>query len=103
MNKDFEYKGYIGSIDFSVEDKIFYGKVLGIRALISYEGKNGEELHVGRAQKQLDLKGTHAVHLPLRQGENRRRQASQRPLQDGRRNPRRPLPVQQLSLVDCIL
>ena len=44
MNKDFEYKGYIGSIDFSVEDKIFYGKVLGIRALISYEGKNGEEL-----------------------------------------------------------
>ena len=28
----------------SVEDKIFYGKVLGIRSLISYEGENATEL-----------------------------------------------------------
>ena len=31
-------------ITFLEEDKIFYGKVLGIRSLISYEGENATEL-----------------------------------------------------------
>ena len=44
MNNTMEYKGYIGSVEFSEEDTLFYGKVLGIRALISYEGTNGAEL-----------------------------------------------------------
>lgn len=44
MNNTFEYKGYIGSIEFSEEDTLFFGKVLGIRSLISYEGKNADEL-----------------------------------------------------------
>jgi predicted HicB family RNase H-like nuclease len=39
--KHLEYKGYIGSIEFSAEDKLLYGKVLGINSLISYEGKTG--------------------------------------------------------------
>jgi len=39
-----EYKGYLGSVEFSEEDALFYGKVLGIRALISYEGSNAQEL-----------------------------------------------------------
>lgn len=39
-----EYKGYIGSIEFSEEDNIFFGKVQGIRTLISYEGENVSEL-----------------------------------------------------------
>lgn len=34
------YKGYIGSVEFSEEDACLYGKVLGIRALISYEGES---------------------------------------------------------------
>lgn len=29
MNNTIQYKGYVGSIEFSEEDKIFYGKVLG--------------------------------------------------------------------------
>lgn len=33
------YKGYVGSIELSKEDSLFCGKVLGIPALISYEGK----------------------------------------------------------------
>ena len=44
MNNIIQYKGYIGSIEFSEEDGIFYGKVLGIRSLISYEGESAQEL-----------------------------------------------------------
>lgn len=44
MNNTMEYKGYIGSVEFSEEDALFYGKVLGIRALISYEGENAADL-----------------------------------------------------------
>lgn len=44
MNNTIHYKGYIGSVEFSEEDGIFYGKVLGIRSLISYEGENAHEL-----------------------------------------------------------
>ena len=44
MNNTIMYKGYIGSVEFSEEDCIFFGKVLGIRSLISYEGENAKEL-----------------------------------------------------------
>jgi predicted HicB family RNase H-like nuclease len=42
--KQLSYKGYTGSIEFSREDDLFFGKVLGIQSLISYEGKTGKEL-----------------------------------------------------------
>jgi len=32
------YKGYSGSVEFSEEDGVFHGKVVGIKALISFEG-----------------------------------------------------------------
>lgn len=38
MNETMEYKGYRGSVEFSDVDKLFYGKVLDIKALVSYEG-----------------------------------------------------------------
>ena len=44
MNNTIEYKGYVGSIEFSEEDAVFFGKVLGIRTLISYEGETAKEL-----------------------------------------------------------
>ena len=44
MNNTMEYKGYIGSVEFSEEDPLFYGKVMGIRALISYEGESAHDL-----------------------------------------------------------
>ena len=44
MNNTMEYKGYVGSVEFSEGDALFYGIVLGIRALISYEGTNAAEL-----------------------------------------------------------
>ena len=44
MSNTMEYKGYIGNIEFSEKDRTFYGKVQGIRSLISYEGENAKEL-----------------------------------------------------------
>ena len=44
MNNTVEYKGYVGSIEFSEEDALFFGKVMGIRSLISYEGENAADL-----------------------------------------------------------
>jgi predicted HicB family RNase H-like nuclease len=42
--KHLEYKGYTGSIEYSPEDSLLYGKVLGIKGLISYEGETGKLL-----------------------------------------------------------
>lgn len=44
MNNTIQYRGYIGSVEFSEEDGLFYGKVMGIRSLISYEGETAKEL-----------------------------------------------------------
>ena len=44
MNNVMQYKGYIGSVEFSETDGILYGKVQGIRSLISYEGTSVQEL-----------------------------------------------------------
>ena len=44
MNNTMEYKGYVGSVEFSESDRLFYGKVSGIRSLISYEGESAGEL-----------------------------------------------------------
>lgn len=44
MNNTMEYKGYVGSVEFSEEDCLFFGKVIGIRALLSYEGSTAAEL-----------------------------------------------------------
>jgi len=40
-----EYKGYKGSVEYSLADKCFYGNVLGLsKDGISYEGATPEEL-----------------------------------------------------------
>jgi predicted HicB family RNase H-like nuclease len=44
--KNLTYKGYTGSIEYSKEDGQLYGKVLGIRGLISFEGDTGKKLEV---------------------------------------------------------
>ena len=44
MKNTMEHRGDTGSVEFSVEDKVFFGKVLGIKTLLSYEGTNAEEL-----------------------------------------------------------
>ena len=44
MKNTMEYKGYVGNVEFSEEDEVFFGKVIGIRSLISYEGATAKEL-----------------------------------------------------------
>lgn len=44
LMKYLEYKGYTGAIEYSREDKLLFGKVLGIKGLISFEGSTGVEL-----------------------------------------------------------
>ena len=39
-----EYKSYLGSVEFSAVDGIFFGKVMGIRSLLSYEAANVKTL-----------------------------------------------------------
>ncbi len=39
-----DYKGYSGTIEYSSQDGLLFGKVQGIRSLISYEGASGKEL-----------------------------------------------------------
>ncbi|GHT60171.1 antitoxin HicB [Bacteroidia bacterium] len=41
-----EYKGYLGSIEYSPKDNYFYGSVLGIpkNLAITYEGENATDL-----------------------------------------------------------
>ena len=38
MKDTMTYKGYFGSVHYNDDDKIFYGKLEFIRALVSYEG-----------------------------------------------------------------
>lgn len=39
-----EYKGYTGTVNYSREDKVFWGQLDGIRATVSYEGHDPESL-----------------------------------------------------------
>ena len=38
MKDTMKYKGYFGSVHYNDNDKVFYGKLEFIRALVSYEG-----------------------------------------------------------------
>lgn len=44
MNDRLEYREYTGSVEYSEEEQIFRGKVIGIEDHVSYQGKNEEEL-----------------------------------------------------------
>lgn len=39
-----KYKDFYGTVEYSAADEILFGKVIGIRGLVSYEGKSVEEL-----------------------------------------------------------
>jgi predicted HicB family RNase H-like nuclease len=38
------YKGYSGSVEFSAENQVFFGKIVGIRDLVSFEGETLREI-----------------------------------------------------------
>lgn len=44
MSDYLQHKGYAGSVEYSSEDDCLYGKILFIRSLLTYEGKDVTEL-----------------------------------------------------------
>jgi len=63
MKNLLEYKGYYGSVEYSGEDDILFGKVLGINSLISYEGDSIKSL-------KSDFEGAVDDYLTLCQEQN---------------------------------
>ena len=41
------YKGYMGSVNFSEKDSVFFGKIEGIDGLVNFEGESVKELTEG--------------------------------------------------------
>jgi len=44
MSNTIEYKGYIGTIEYSSQDKCFFGKLNMINDLVTFEADNANEL-----------------------------------------------------------
>ncbi len=44
MKDVLNYKGFIGSVHFSADDNVFYGKIEGINDLLTFEGETVKEL-----------------------------------------------------------
>lgn len=44
MSSLLSYKNYNGTVEYSKEDKCLYGKVIGLKSLVSYEGNSIQEL-----------------------------------------------------------
>lgn len=44
MSQTLEYKGYDGSVEYSAEDRVLHGALLGIRDAIVYEGVDVDSL-----------------------------------------------------------
>ncbi len=86
MSKALQYRGYLGAVEFDYDDRTFYGDVINMRDVISFEGQTvGElessfrtavdaylELCAGQGVEpekpfsgQLPLRTTPAVHLAL--------------------------------------
>jgi len=54
MNNVLEYKGYIGSIEYSADDNCFFGKIIGINDLIMFEGSSVDEIKVAFEEAVID-------------------------------------------------
>ncbi len=44
MKNILKYKDYTGSVHFSADDKVFHGRVIGIKDIISFEGTTVKKL-----------------------------------------------------------
>lgn len=44
MSNLLSYKNYNGTVEYSREDKCLFGKVIGLKSLLSYEGGSVQEL-----------------------------------------------------------
>ena len=42
MSSLLEYKGYLGSVEYSDEDEVFHGRIESVRDLVTYEVSDAE-------------------------------------------------------------
>ncbi|MCL1895521.1 MAG: type II toxin-antitoxin system HicB family antitoxin [Clostridiales bacterium] len=64
MENVLEYKNYHGSVEYSAADRVFHGKLLGIRSLVSFEGKDVDSLEkdfIEAVDDYLDLCERHGL------------------------------------------
>lgn len=54
MKNYLEHKGYIGTIEFSADDKVFFGQLQGINDLVTFEGTSVSELEASFKEAVLD-------------------------------------------------
>lgn len=44
MSNALKYKDYFGSVEYSAEDDCFFGKIIGVNDLVTFEGTSTREL-----------------------------------------------------------
>ena len=44
MKSVLEFKGFVGSVAFNAGDEVFFGKIIGIRDVVTFEGATIKEL-----------------------------------------------------------
>ena len=44
MNNTINYKGYIARVEYSADDEVFVGRVVGLRDIITFHGETVKEL-----------------------------------------------------------
>jgi predicted HicB family RNase H-like nuclease len=44
MNQTLQYKGYDGSVEYSAEDRLLHGQILGIRDMVIYDAVDVDSL-----------------------------------------------------------
>jgi predicted HicB family RNase H-like nuclease len=58
MSEIIKYKDYLASVQFSAEDEVFHGKILGINDLVNFEGTSVKELKKAFAEAVNDYLDT---------------------------------------------
>jgi predicted HicB family RNase H-like nuclease len=48
------YRDYVGKVEYDAESDTFHGQVVGIRDVVTFEGRSVEELR-GEFQKSVDV------------------------------------------------
>ncbi len=49
-----KYKNYLGIVEYDAEDKIFTGEVIGVRSVITFQGRTPEEIETS-FRESIDL------------------------------------------------
>jgi len=66
MKNIIEHKGFIGTINFSDEDNVLFGKIEGIDDLVTFEGRSVDELRKSFIEMvDLHIADCEAVGIPI--------------------------------------